>query len=331
MPSFFQNKYVKFALIGVAGVVGILVLLFIWGLVNLTATSTGLQSSEIAFAPDMGANRGMAESVAGYDMTSSYMPPPQPGSGYTSDLELYETTDYSVSARTQEFDAFCNLLATLKADTRFDFRNLYSSLNSCSATFFTSETNVPAVLQQLNGFDGVQITRSTNSVTRHREQLQSRTGIVRQQLASVERSLAVAETEFDEIARFAREQNDATTLAQAIREKLNLIDSLTQRRINLTSQLDSLYQQAADLEERLGVVQFSVSIQRSYPKNPDETTRAWERAWEQLSDTYTDTLIGLTAFFGVFLLWAVRITLYLVVVLLIVRGLWKFVRLIWKW
>ena len=174
------------------------------------------------------------------------------------------------------------------------------------------------------------MTRNTQSVTRHREQLQSRTSILRQQLASVERSLSIAETEFDEIAAFAREANDAVTLASAIREKLSLIDTLTQRKISLTSQIDSLLQQAADLEEQLNVVQFTVNIQRSYPLFPNETSRKWEQAWGELDNQFTDTLIALTAFFGIFLLWTVRITLYALVGIVVIRGLWKFIRFVWK-
>ncbi len=101
------------------------------------------------------------------------------------------------------------------------------------------------------------------------------------------------------------------------------------RKINLTSQLNSIYQQATDLEERIGVVEFRVSISRSNPIAIDKYERAWDQAWKDLRDTANDTLIGITAFFGIFLLWTLRISLYLLVVLVIIRVTWKFAKLLW--
>lgn len=341
MAPILKNKYVKFVGGGILLVIAVLILAaFLLASMN-SARSTGLSVSnfdrgvvanDLASAPEMGGGGAMMESAQALRApVADYYPTPVPTGGFTSELEKYETTDYSVNARTKQFDALCDTLVTLKADDRFDFRSLNSSLNNCNAVFYTDERYAGEIVPQLQQFDGVTISRTTNSVTRHREQLQSRTQILQQQLASVSRSLAAAETQFDEIADFARANNDASSLSEAIQKKLRLVDTLTNRKISLTSQLDSIYQQSAELEERLGVVQFSVNVSRSYPQSPNQDSRKWEQAWEALSDSFTDTLIGLTAFFGIFLLWTVRIGIYLLVVLIVVRLLWKFVRFIWKY
>ena len=336
MPAIFHNRFVQF-IIGFVGVAVVLfIILTILASLNSARNSVGL-SVDYDYAPSApGMGRGVADSMmmesAGMPaMDSSYMPYPTPTpGGYTAELERYETTDYSVSGRTKHLGTICNSLNALKADSRFHFKSLNESLNNCNAVFYTEEEYASSLVSQFLEFDDITITRSTNSVTRHREQLQGQASIIEQQLASVNRSLATAETEFDEIARFARENNDAATLSNAIEEKLRLIDNLTSRKISLTSQLDSLYQRSADLEERIGVVQFSINVNRSQAINPGETSRKWERAWDDLGENFTDTLIGITAFFGIFLLWAVRITLYLLIVLIIIRGLWKFVKFIWR-
>lgn len=341
MQPLLQNKYIKFTLIGVATLVLIFIFLVMMASLNVSRSNVGFSSNSIApmGMPDM--DTMMVDDGYGYagevamraeeSMVSSYMPTPSPEpNGYTSGLEKYETASYSVTAKTREFDAFCATLAELKASPDIDFKNLNSATNYCRATFYTDEANAPSVVAALQQFSGVDVSRSVVSVTRHRQQIESRSAIITQQLASVNRSLAIAETEFDQIAAFARTQNDAETLAETIREKLNLIEMLTQRKISLTSQLDNIAQQAADLDERIDVVEFYVSANRLTPVVIGEKERKWEMAWKELSDTFTDTLIGLTAAFGVFLLWVVRITLYLLVVLLAIRGLWKFVQFIWK-
>ncbi len=333
MHSLLKNKYVRFASIGVVALLIIVITLLVLNTFS-SARSTGLSDTyEMGYAPTVstGAVGKVANDSRDFAQAESsyYRPEPVPD-GYTSDLESYETTEYNISAHTKQFDELCNALATLKADSEIHFKYLNTSINSCQALFYVEENKSDNVLSALTTFQGVEVSRGTESVTRHRQQIQTQTGILEQQLASVERTLATAETQFDEIAEFARANKEASVLSQTIREKLTLIDSLTQRKINLTSQLNQLFQQATDLEEKLDVVQFSVAIYRSYPIHPQKNLQKWEQAWEELKDAYTDTLIGLSAFFGIFLLWTLRLTLYLLVLIVILRGVWKFIQYILK-
>ena len=325
MHPFLQNKFIKFAGIGLL----ILVVLYIIivGITSFLATSTGLSSNDFSYSIPRGGigggTNGMsAPALDGYTMESEssyYMPTPAP-SEYTADLEKYETTAYSVTARTKQFDEVCDMLTSLKSDTQVHFKSLNESTNNCRATFFVDENKASEVLNNLTAFSGVEYTRNTVSVTRHRQQIQSQTDILKQQLASVQRSLTAAETQFDEIADFARQNKDAATLSQAINQKLNNINNLTQQKINLTSQLNRLYQQAADLNERMDVVQFDVNINRSNPIYVGKYEREWEAAWENLKDTYNQTLINLSAFFGTFLLIVLQGIIYLLVLIVVLRG-----------
>lgn len=340
MHPIFQNKFVRLtlAILGVLAVIFVL-LLFLMLSSSSRGLGTGGAMMDASYAPsapaysnsvardEMMADGEMATKAA----SSYYMPEPVP-SGYTADLESYETTQYSVTARTKEFDELCDTIADLKTDPQIHFKYLNESTNVCRSTFYVDEEKADDVLATLTAFRGVEATRNTESITRHRQQVQGQTDILEQQLASVGQSLTMAETQFDELAEFARQSKDAVALSEAIRYKLQNIDTLTQRKINLTAQLNNLYQQAADIEERLGVVEFAATINRSNPIYPEQESRKWERAWDALHDAYTDTLINLTAFFGVFLLWVVQAIVYLLVLIVLLRGLWKFAKLLWrKW
>lgn len=343
MQSFLQNKFIRFGLIAVGVLFVIFITLFF--IANLLTQSTGLGSGGRDYtgvsSPTIPGNSfgrdAMMKSSDGMmggsmmEAESSYYYPPVPTpDGYTSGLESYETSTYAVSARTKEFDALCDTLATLKGDQQIHFKTLTSSINNCYATFYIPEEKVGEVLGTLTAFRGVEVTRSTESVTRHKQQLESQTQVLEQQLASVSRTLAATEVQFDEIAAFARSANDASTLSKTIREKLSLIEQLTQQKISLTAQLSNLYQQAADLNERLDVVQFDVNVSRAIPLVTGRYERLWDQAWEDLKDEFTDTLIGVTAFFGIFLLWVLRAGLYLLVLIVLARGLWKFGKIVWK-
>jgi hypothetical protein len=333
MPAFFQNKYFKIIAIGCVvlflGFVGFVVLL---GSLN-SARSVGLSGPAIQAPQRVSIDQELFDQPAmESDMRMSGglpTPSPAPG-GYISNLERYETTDYTIDGRTSAFDELCSLLTQLKADPRYEFQYLASDRDSCRGAFFVRDTEAATAVDQFGRFEELMITRTTQSVTRHREQLQGQTTIVRQQLANVERSLAAAEVDFDEIAAFARTNNDASTLSKALREKLSLIDDLTNRRIQLTSQLDQLYQSARELEDRINRTQVTVNLTRAFADDPGRASRAWEAAWRELRETADDTLIGVTAVFGIYLLWLVRLTLYGVVLLLLLRLLWKLVQWLWR-
>ncbi|MFT7644567.1 MAG: hypothetical protein ACI9BF_000216 [Candidatus Paceibacteria bacterium] len=340
MHPLLQNKFVKFIGIGLAVLAAFFIVIILLASMNSSRSSAGMDSMGMSEGMDntpsfnINSERGvsMGNEMKMMQDESSYYPPQPSPHGYTSGLENYETTEYSVTARTKQFEEMCGALSALKADSQIHFKYLNTSTNNCRATLYAYETEAKRVLDTLTNFSGAEVTRNTESVTRHRQQIQSQTSILAQQLSSVQSSLTSAEIQFDEIADFARENKDAATLSQAINQKLNNINTLTQQKINLTARLNQLYQQAADLEEMMNAVQFNVNISRSNPIYVDQESRQWEQAWKELHGTYTETLIGLSAFFGIFLLWTARLAIYLLVLIIVLRGFWKFTKLLLsKW
>ena len=324
-----QNKYIKIG----GATLGILFLIFIAVMVLLTtlSKSTGLSDS---YAPTMMIDSDMAEMGIAYNRVADGDYYPAPGipstPGYTSDLESYETTNYNLTGRTNDLDTFCDTLITLKTDTQIHFKSLTENLNSCTATFYTPLDKTDATLAALTKTSGVEYTRNTVSVTRHKQRLESQTAIISAQLQSVSRSLTLAEQQFDELAEFARETKDAKSLSEALRYKFENINTLTQQKISLTAQLNNLYQQSADLEERMDVVEFQVSVYRLSTIQVNETKVKWQQAWKDLQNQTTDTLIGLTTVFGIFLLWTIRITIYLLVLIIVIRLVTKFAKKVWQ-
>lgn len=341
MQSLLRNKFIRFGLMAIGALVALLVVLFILALLNTSSTGLGIKGSEMdgayyeQTAPSVANvfDRGMmpGDSVSMEAVDSSYYPYPEPTpDGYTAGLESYETTSYSVTARTKDFDALCATVAGLKSDTAIHFKSITSNINNCYASFYVAPEKVDGVLATLTSYRGVEVNRNTESVTRHKQQLDSQTMILQQQLARVNSSLTAAEAQLDRLNQVFNSSDEVTKLSSEVTKSLQYIDQLTQRKISLLDQLDNLYQQSADLAERMTVVQFDVRITRSTPLIVDKYERQWDQAWEELKDEFTNTLIGLTAFFGIFLLWTVRIGLYLLVILVLIRGLWKFAKVLWN-
>lgn len=333
MHLLLQNKFVRFTIIGITALLAIFFVLLFLASMN-SVRSTGLSNSDMMYAPSFNTSPEMGMSVSdsmGKQAESSYYYPPQPSSdGYTSELESYETTAYNVTARTKDFDTICDEVSNLKGDSQIHFRTITSNLNNCYASFFVETEKVDEVLATLTKYRGVEISRDTESVTRHKQKLESQTTILQQQLARIESSLTAAETQLTRLNQLFNSSDEVTRLSSEVTKSLQYIDQLTRQKINLISQLDNLYQQSTDLAERMDVVQFDVNITRVTPIVVDKYERQWDRAWEELKDQFTDTLIGVTAFFGIILLLVIQYTLYLLVLILILRGVWKFIQFIWK-
>jgi len=336
MHPILQNKFVRVG--GMVVLVFVLVAFFLTiflSSLNDARYGGGLPSSEMNFAPpstqlvDYG-SRGESEMTMPDSIGDSVYVPPSPQTGsYTADLESYETTSYNFSGKTKQFDEFCSSLKELKTDNNIHFRSLREAPNNCSANLFVEENQVDQVVGLLSGFKGIEYTRNTESVTKHKQQIESRTSIIQQQLASVQRSLTTAETQHRNLTDFYLDSDDVATLTLRVNESLRLIDQLTERKINLTNQLSNLYQQTADLEQRMKVIEIRVSVNRLNPIYANRNAGKWEAAWRSLGDTFDQTLISLTASLGMFLLWLLQITVYSLILIIIGKYLWRFVRLIW--
>ena len=328
-PKNFFARYKKVFI----GIILIIVALPLASALFTSLNSARFASDSIANLPGVPTNKESARSMQADIFTGSevVLAVPTIPDAYVSDLELYETTDYSVTGRLRNLDVVCENLIGLKTEEGVHFKSFRENSNQCSASFFVDdEQRAAEISKEFSGIKGIEVTRFTQSVTRARSNLKSRSVILQAQFDSVTKTLAEAELQYADIAEVARSNNDAAALTEVIRDKLTIIEDLTQRSIQLSNQLQQIEKQAADLDERVGVTAFTVQLSRSFIIDNNRTAREWEGAWKLLREQFTAVLIGLTAYFGVFLLRLVQFALYGVILLVVARLFWKLKDKIWK-
>ena len=334
MKKVLKNKYLKF----VSTVIVVMVVLAILGsvLISLLTSNIGLSGDSDSFGEAQmdraSINLEYAAPMSvkvGSDIESYIQPTPNTGN-YTSDLESYETTSYGISGDTKEFDRVCSSLESLKDSPNVHFKSLNITKNRCSAILYSEESEVDRILWELAGYDDVDYTRNTISVTRHKQQIEGQTQILQEQLKNVNRSLVSTEQQYNELAELAKENNNADALSTAIKQELSQMKSLTNEKINLTSQLDRIYQQAADLQARLDVVEFSVNISRQNVIDSDKYEDVWSNTWNQLKDSFNNTLVNLTFILASFLLYVIQFVVYALILIYIAKYLWRLTRWIWN-
>lgn len=333
MKSFLANKYVKI----IGGIIAAIIVIIIITVATIFSLSTNVNSLgmhggyedyvfEADFAPAMDyaskSHRGQAASAEVFS--------PSTPTNITKNLEAYETTRYDINGNTRNFTTFCQTLDELKAKPAYNFSALQQSTRYCSATFYSEAEHVTEVVTTFEQFAGIEINRNTTSITKQRDQLQSRTDILLEQLLSVETILAQAEQDFDEIITVARASNDANELADAIQNKLTLIDTLTERRIRLVDTINQQLRATQDLAERNNMVEFVVRAQPLVTPRNNDTDRAWAEAWDTLKDRVTEASIGLTTGLGIILLYVAQGLIYLFIVVIAIRLLWRFLKFVWQ-
>ncbi len=324
-PADVLKRNIKWFII-IVGIVFAL-LLFTILLASLN-NARGLSVSSVSSPPMSSSNRGKMSD--GARMGEAYAPSYIGSYEYVPNLEQYETSDYTVTARTRAFEAACEKIIVYKSDTQIHFKSFSEQQNQCSAFFFVPNDRANQIADDLQTISGAEVTRTVTSVTRDREILKSESEMITEQLRIVEQTLADAERQYSEITQLAQASNNASALSEAITNKLTMIEMLNQKRIDLTARLGMINRSAAELNERINVTAFTVTITRSFVLDTNRTTLEWEGAWRELREQWTSVLIGLSAYLGIFVIRTIQYAVYALIIIVIARFVWKIAQKVWK-
>lgn len=305
-------------------------------LYNLTQDYAGLSGGELAMMDSLPQSAPATDSQR---TPSGVVSESAPHAGEVSTqpstdtyFQQYETTDYVVSARSRSFPTLCATLKSLRDDQGTDFRSFEQRDNRCRAEFFVQQSEVERILALFEQYPEVLVQTQINSVTTRYTTLTNELSVVQDRLTETEAFIETTRAMYDEVIDVARESNDAAALNRAIDSSIERIDQLRQRQVNLANRVRNLERQQSELAERIDQIRFSVQFDRVVPLQTGVVERKWQLAWQELKDTFTETSIGLTTGLGIFLLWVIRIGIYIVFVLVLLRLLYSFGRYIWtRW
>lgn len=330
--NFFLN-HSRLARVILISVVGVLLLLILFSLFSVMRPGFGLSTTDRAVPFYTSADMALESdfSMVRSSPVSTHSPTPASGQPVTQELlQDFETTDYQLYLRTQNLESACAVLSDLRQDNRTDFRNINLRENSCTATFYVAEAHVEAVLTILKEINNLQIEKTTRSITRQRQQVSSSLEIAQRHLSEVENLLEQTRASYAELANSARADRDSDTLTKIIRDQVEMIDMLTGRQHQLSQQVNHLYRQQQDLEERLGMIEIRASFTRLFSTDPHSASRRTEEAKDLLQETVTTFKLAMTSFLGVFLLWLLITSFFSLFIILAIRLLWRFIKLVWK-
>lgn len=271
-----------------------------------------------------GSDAGMALSVRN-------IAPVPPVAGTTGDTaEEFEVTDYSATIETRKLDDTCNAVSDLKAREDIIFENENRYERGCNYVFKVKTPAVGEVVSFIKNFDPKDFAENSYTIQSQIKDFTSETEILQKKLDSVNATLNDAMDAYDEISKLATSARDVESLAKIIDSKLQLIERLTQERININEQLDRLSRAKAEQLDRLDYTYFRVNVVENKYIDGRTIKDSWQAAIKDfvrnINQTVQDVTINLLAL--IFVL--AQYVLYFFIMLVVIKHVWKFARAIWK-
>ncbi|MFH1047494.1 MAG: hypothetical protein V1738_04280 [Patescibacteria group bacterium] len=343
----FLNKIKWGNVLKVAGLalVGVVVITVAFRLVGSTlfgSSNYGLrESASVSMAPGLG--YGGSADVKGYEAydegqslsirnvtgePSSIMPV-EPDVTPGNDAEAFEVTSYGASIETRDLERTCGTVADLKSRDYVIFENANDYDRGCSFTFKVRHDNVEEILAIILDLNPKDFSENTYTIKNSIEDYTSEEQILIKKLETIDATLDKATSAYDDLTSLATRVQDVESLANIINSKINIVERLTQERININAQLERLQRAKADQLDRLEYTYFNVSVFENKFVDWENLKDSWKNAVQNFVWDINNIVQGVSVQLVTLMLRIMQIALYLVIVLVVVKYGWKLAKYIW--
>lgn len=269
------------------------------------------------------------KSLSGY---SNIMPPIPGDDGeiIDTDAEDYEVRNYYASYKTADKTETCATIAGLKSREEIVFESANESEYYCNYRFEVENKYVDEVLQILEGLDPEDLNENVHTIQRSVQGTSDRLKILQQKLEQTEKTLAEAQTSYEELMNLATKSRDVENLTQLITLKIEAIEQLAQTKISINEEMERVQRNREDQLRRIAYTEFNVNVY-------EERFVDWRQIindWKQEIRNFVDNLNDLTQFASVrlvsFLLYAAAALLYIAIAFGFLKLLWIIGKRVWK-
>ncbi len=244
--------------------------------------------------------------------------------------EALEVTDYSASIETRHLEDTCAQVVALKARADVVFENANTYEQSCNYSFKVKHESVADILTIIKSLNPKELNENTYTIKKLVDDYTSEITILEKKKTSIDETLANAVKAYDEIAALATKTKDVESLTKIIDNKINIIEKLTQERINVNAQLERLERSKAEQIDRVDYTYFNVNILENKFVDTQSLKDSWKAAVKsfvrEINSIAQDITINLVAL----LFLALQYIVYLFILVIIAKYVWKLVKYIWQ-
>jgi hypothetical protein len=273
----------------------------------------------------------MLPSLPGFDNESENSAPSEKGGSARGGTEEdFEITDYSATIRAWNFAETCDSFDTLKKKTEVIFTNAQRYEHGCSYSFKVEKARTEEILAFIKELKPETLNENVQTIKSTIEYYDSEETILKKKLELVEATLLDAQNAYTGVQQLATQTKDIYNLAKIIENKIQLIGQLTTERLNTKTQLDRISQEKMKQLDSLKYTFFSVSVSEIVFIDGKTAKNSWIDASAELARTFNDTLRGISVELLTFALQALKIAIYVLLVVIVVEYGWLLLRRIWK-
>lgn len=246
------------------------------------------------------------------------------------DAENFEIKNYNANIETRNLESTCNSIAQLKSRQDVIFENANKYEESCNYIFKVKTTSVNEILDIIKSLDPKELNENIYTIKNIINDYTSEVEILEKKLVSIEDTLNNAVKAYDDITAVATRAQDASSLAKIIDSKIQIIEKLTQEKINITANLDNLNRSKADQLDRLEYTYFNVYVQEIKFVNGQNLKDSWRQAVQSFVTDTNKLIQDISINLVLWVLIVLQYILYFFIALFVAKYVWKFTKFIWK-
>jgi hypothetical protein len=256
---------------------------------------------------------------------------PVPSLGLASkDAEDYETREYSASYEKRNIDKICTEFEALKPLQYVVFINANRSESYCGYNFKVEVEKEQEIISMIESLNPKDFNANTYTIERNITNSNNEIEILEKKLEMLDSLLENAQTKYAAL----RNTGDANALVQAVNNEINLIERITNQKLNVQAQIDRLTNNKGSQEERIDYSQFNISISERKLIDLSSISADWRYAFERfvasISTALQDLTIGLIEFLFKLIKFVLYIGIGVITLTITAKILWRFVRRIWS-
>jgi chromosome segregation ATPase len=218
----------------------------------------------------------------------------------------------------------------LKAKSYVIFENSNNYDRGCNFTFKVQHDHVAEVLAWINDLDPKRLSENTYTIKRQIDDFTSEEEILRKKRDSIDETLRSATAAYEEVTRLATQTRDAGSLAEIISSRIDIIERLTQERININEQLDRLSRAKADQLDRMEYTYFHVDVAENKYVDLEAIRESWKQSIRDTVFAINQAIQGVTInLIGLFFI-LIQYALYALILLVIAKYGWQIALYLWR-
>ena len=311
---------------------GIVVLAVAFGFINSTLRSvskSGYNSpatfNEMAFQSDSVMSKGISNEFLSL---RNIVPP----NNYTpgSDAEDFEITEYRATVETRNLEKSCDAITSLKPTDYVIFESANRGENNCNFRFKVKKSNAGEVLAIVKSLNPRELNENVETIKQQIDDFTSQEEVLTRKLQSIEDTLSSAIVAYDEISKLATQTKDASSLANIIESKIRIIERLSQEKINIITQLENISRLKSEKLDKLEYTYFNINIYENKYVDGDALRDSWKNSIKyfvtDMNRVVQDLSVGLVTLAA----YTFQYLLYLLIMVITGKYVWKLFKRIWK-